>query len=100
MISTLLFHLGVFHGPHRVHHEFLHDPIDTVGVLAFHIFVFLSTLLFQVCQMQGGYFKCQVGPLKLLQGEETSHLGFGSVISCLALGSMESSFSASLVAHR
>ena len=83
MVTALLFHLGILQSPHKAHHKLLHNPIDTIGVFAFHFFVFLSTLLFQVCQVHGRCFKCWLCPLKLLQGEETSCPGFGSVISCL-----------------
>ena len=84
MITALLFHFGILHSPHKAHHEFLHDPVDTIGVFAFHFFILHGTLLLQVCQAHSGCFKCWLGPLELPQGEETSHPGFGSVIGCLA----------------
>ena len=84
MITTLLLCLGVFHGSCMMHDEFLCDPIDVNGVLALHFFVLFITLLFLVCQVHGGCFNCWLGPLELLQGEETSHPWFARVIGCLA----------------
>ena len=46
MITVLLFHLGILHGPHKAHHEFLHNPVNAIRVFAFHFFVCLSSLLF------------------------------------------------------
>ena len=81
MVAILLFHLGIFHSPCKIHHEFLHDPIFT-----FHLFVLLGPLLFQVHQAHGRCCNCWLDPFKLLQGKETSCLGFGRVIACLASG--------------
>ena len=84
MTAALLFYLGILHSPHKVHHEFLCDSIDTIEVFALHFFVFLGILLFQVCQAHSRCFKFWLGPLELPQEEEASCLGFGSVIGCLA----------------
>ena len=86
VIAAFLFFLGIFLGSCRVHHELLHDPINTIGVLTIHHFILLGTLFLQVCQVHSRCLNCQLSPFKLPQGEGTSHPGFGSVISCLALG--------------
>ena len=84
MIAALFLHLGVLHSSHKMHHELPSDSIKTIRVFAFHVFFFLGTVLFQVCQVHSRCFKCWLDPLELPQGEETSHPEFGSVISCLA----------------
>ena len=85
-IAVFLFFLGIFHGSCQVHHELLCGPINTVRVLTVHCFILLGTLFLQVCQVHGRYFNCQLGPFKFSQGEETTCLEFGGIISCLALG--------------
>ena len=104
MITTLLFYLGILHGPCKVHHEFLCDPIDTVGVFTFHFFIFLSTLLFQVCQAHGGCLSAGWVPLSFHKGKKLVIWGLAVLLAAWLHGlwdsSMESSFSASLAAHR
>ena len=78
--------LGIFHGSPQVHHELLHDFFDTIWFLTIHCFILLDTLFLQICQAHSGCFTCWLGPFKLLQGEETSCLGFVNVIICLASG--------------
>ena len=105
MITALLFHLGVLHSPHKVHHEFPGNHIDTVRVFTFHFLILFSTFLFQLCQV------CMVGIL----GTGWFHLSFCKGKKLVVLGlavlsitwfcglqesSMESSFSASLAAQR
>ena len=60
--AAFLFLLGVFHGPHQVHHEILCDTFNTTRVLTIHPFILLSTLLFQMCQAYGGHFNHRLGP--------------------------------------
>ena len=93
VIAAFVFPLGIFHGSCQMHYELLHDSFDTIRVLTIYPFILLGTLLLQMCQAYSGHFNCGLGPLKLLKGEETSHLGLAMLLAVwLQDGSMESFF--------
>ena len=56
VIAAFFFLLGVFHGPHQVHHELLCDTFDTIRVLTIYSFILTGTLLFHMCQAYSSHF--------------------------------------------
>ena len=75
MITVLLLHLGVLHGPHKVHHELFCNPVDTIRVFALHFLIPFGIFLFQVHQAHGGHFRYWVVHFELLQGKKLVVLG-------------------------
>ena len=101
VIAAFPFLLGIFHSPHQVHHEFLCDTFNTVGVLTIYFFILLGTLLFHMCQAYIGCLTTGRVPFNFHREKKLVDLALAVLLMVwLWEGSMESSFLASLTAHR
>ena len=75
MVTMSLFHLGVFHSPRKVHHEFLCDPIDTVGSLLSTSLSFLALSSPRCAKCMAGVLSAGWVPLSLCKGMKLVILG-------------------------
>ena len=104
MVTAFLICLGIFHHPCQLDHKLLGHPLDSTRIITIWVFAIIHILLFQMCQEDCRLFWKWLVTIKFSQGEEASSPWFGGQSAAWVLElqgtSIESSFSASLVALR
>ena len=104
MVMAFLIGLGIFQCPCQSDHKLLSHPLDSTRIITLWVFGIAYILFLQMCQVDSKLFWKWLVTLKFPQGEEASSPWFGgpSAVCVLELwgNSIESSFSASLVALR
>ena len=79
VIPALLLCWGIPYSSCHMHHKFLINPIDSVGIIAHFMLISSSAFLLQVCQMHSWCLWDGLVAFEFLQGKKLVGCGFGAL---------------------